>query len=342
MFFAQQTIFRAETDINVIRKPRSSQNSGFTRAHCARKARPVEASRARRIWRELLRNIARPLPFHWTPQETGRMLLKIKKIRQYMSKIYFAIRAPRTKFTPPFPTRSSTIKNKKCKNSLALRISCGRLAPFSAPLIQIPGIVSASIGRSGRDSTREVGYMGLVFLVVIWLITFVSTYFFIAKTWWLPVGASAAAAGIDHHFATTYILDGHCVRGRPGRAGLLCVEISRSRVTAPPARYSHGNNTLEIVWTVLTADTVCRAEFDEQLDLGLRTFPPGRLRRHTGRSHRHAVRLVFPLSRARWQIRWDQAGIHRSFRGRRERRSASTPPTRPPKMTSSPEPCMCR
>ncbi len=36
--------------------------------------------------------------------------------------------------------------------------------------------------------------MGLVLLCVIWLITLASTYFFIAKTWWLPTGASAAAA----------------------------------------------------------------------------------------------------------------------------------------------------
>ena len=50
--------------------------------------------------------------------------------------------------------------------------------------------------------------MGLVLLVVIWLITILSTYFFIAKTWWLPVGASAAAADIDHHFTITYILMG--------------------------------------------------------------------------------------------------------------------------------------
>ena len=39
--------------------------------------------------------------------------------------------------------------------------------------------------------------MGLVLLIIIWLITFVSTYFFIAKTWWLPVGASASAASIE-------------------------------------------------------------------------------------------------------------------------------------------------
>ncbi len=50
--------------------------------------------------------------------------------------------------------------------------------------------------------------MGLVLLIIIWLITFVSTYFFVAKTWWLPVGASSVAASIDHHFATTYLLMG--------------------------------------------------------------------------------------------------------------------------------------
>jgi hypothetical protein len=33
--------------------------------------------------------------------------------------------------------------------------------------------------------------MGLALLVLIWLITLISTYFFVAKTWWLPVGAAA-------------------------------------------------------------------------------------------------------------------------------------------------------
>ena len=48
--------------------------------------------------------------------------------------------------------------------------------------------------------------MGLALLVVIWLITLVSTYFFVAKTWWLPVGASAAAGFIDGQFALTLVL----------------------------------------------------------------------------------------------------------------------------------------
>jgi len=50
--------------------------------------------------------------------------------------------------------------------------------------------------------------MGLALLVIVWLITFLSTYFFIAKTWWLPAGMSAAAPGIDHQFFVTFILMG--------------------------------------------------------------------------------------------------------------------------------------
>src|SRR6266404_368930 len=50
--------------------------------------------------------------------------------------------------------------------------------------------------------------MGLVLLCVIWLITFASTYFFIAKTWWFPHGASASTAALDHQFAVTFILMG--------------------------------------------------------------------------------------------------------------------------------------
>jgi cytochrome c oxidase subunit 2 len=93
--------------------------------------------------------------------------------------------------------------------------------------------------------------MGLVLLVVIWLITFVSTYFFMAKTWWLPAGASAAAAGIDHHFTVTYILMGFVFVAAQVSLGYLVWKYRAERASAK-ADYSHGNMTLEIVWTVLT------------------------------------------------------------------------------------------
>jgi len=93
--------------------------------------------------------------------------------------------------------------------------------------------------------------MGLVLLIVIWLITFVSTYFFMAKTWWLPAGASAAAAGIDHHFTVTYILMGIVFVAAQVSLGYLVWKY-RDGGSSKRAAYSHGNVTLEIVWTVLT------------------------------------------------------------------------------------------
>src|ERR671931_295085 len=94
--------------------------------------------------------------------------------------------------------------------------------------------------------------MGLALLAVIWIITFVSSYFFIAKTWWLPVGASAAAAGIDHQFALTYVLMGIVFVLAQCSLGLFVWQY-RDRGSAAPVSYSHGNTTMEVVWTILTA-----------------------------------------------------------------------------------------
>ena len=50
--------------------------------------------------------------------------------------------------------------------------------------------------------------MGLALMALIWLITLISTYFFVAKTWWLPVGASTATQFIDSQFTLTFIIMG--------------------------------------------------------------------------------------------------------------------------------------
>jgi cytochrome c oxidase subunit 2 len=94
--------------------------------------------------------------------------------------------------------------------------------------------------------------MGLVLLIIIWLITFVSTYFFVAKTWWLPVGASAAAASIDHHFTNSYILMGIVFVAAQVALGYLVWSYRDRGSLSSKATYSHGNTTLEFVWTVLT------------------------------------------------------------------------------------------
>ncbi|HTD45326.1 MAG TPA: cytochrome c oxidase subunit II transmembrane domain-containing protein, partial [Bryobacteraceae bacterium] len=94
--------------------------------------------------------------------------------------------------------------------------------------------------------------MGLALLAIIWLITFFSTYFFVAKTWWLPHGASTAAAFIDNQFALTYVLMGIVFVAAQGALGLFVWQY-RDRKDAKKVEYSHGNTRLEVVWTVLTA-----------------------------------------------------------------------------------------
>ena len=91
--------------------------------------------------------------------------------------------------------------------------------------------------------------MGLALLFVIWLITFASTYFFLAKTWWLPTGASAAAAGIDHHFAVTYVLMGIVFMAAQMILGFFAWRY-RGQGSSSKAHYTHGNNKLEIAWTI--------------------------------------------------------------------------------------------
>ncbi len=88
--------------------------------------------------------------------------------------------------------------------------------------------------------------MGLVLLCVIWLITLASTYFFVAKTWWLPHGASAAAAAIDHQFAITFVIMGSGIFVAAQMA--LGYLVFKYRDGANPGRagYSHGNTRPEI------------------------------------------------------------------------------------------------
>jgi cytochrome c oxidase subunit 2 len=93
--------------------------------------------------------------------------------------------------------------------------------------------------------------MGLALLFVIWLITLASSWFFFSKTWWMPAGASAAAAGIDRQFAITYALMGIVFLAAQLALGLFVWKYrDKERMKA---HYSHGDTGLEMTWTVLTA-----------------------------------------------------------------------------------------
>jgi cytochrome c oxidase subunit 2 len=94
--------------------------------------------------------------------------------------------------------------------------------------------------------------MGLVLLFVIWLITLASTYFFVAKTWWFPHGASAATAAMDQQFTVTFIIMGVIFVAAQLTLGYFVWKY-RDQHAATRSEYSHGNLKLEILWTSLTA-----------------------------------------------------------------------------------------
>jgi cytochrome c oxidase subunit 2 len=93
--------------------------------------------------------------------------------------------------------------------------------------------------------------MGLALLLIIWLITFLSSYFFVAHTWW-PHAISASAPYIDHQWHLTFIAMGVVFIAAQVALGFV-VWRYRDHGDAVKASYSHGNNKLELTWTVLTA-----------------------------------------------------------------------------------------
>src|SRR5439155_16214688 len=93
--------------------------------------------------------------------------------------------------------------------------------------------------------------MGLALLCIIWLITFLSSYYFVARPWW-PHAISASAPYLDHQIHVTLIAMGVVFLAAQVALGLFAWRY-RDRGSQSKATYSHGNTTLEAVWTVLTA-----------------------------------------------------------------------------------------
>ncbi len=93
--------------------------------------------------------------------------------------------------------------------------------------------------------------MGLALLLIIWLITALGSYFFIAKTWWMPAVASVGGISLDHQFTVTFIAMGVVFIAAQVGLGLFVWKY-RDRA-GTHATYSHGNTKLEVLWTALTA-----------------------------------------------------------------------------------------
>jgi cytochrome c oxidase subunit 2 len=85
---------------------------------------------------------------------------------------------------------------------------------------------------------------------VIWALTVVICYCFIAKTWWFPPAISEHGLAYDGQFMRTLIVVGIIFFLAQFALGYVIV---RFRNDGGRASYSHGNNKLETVWTSATA-----------------------------------------------------------------------------------------
>lgn len=85
--------------------------------------------------------------------------------------------------------------------------------------------------------------------ILILLVTIITAAGFITQRWWFPAPINEYASWFDSYFAINLILTGAIFIA----AQLAFVwAILRFRNRGNPVRYSHGNNRLEIFWTIAT------------------------------------------------------------------------------------------
>jgi cytochrome c oxidase subunit 2 len=94
--------------------------------------------------------------------------------------------------------------------------------------------------------------MGRLLGIAIWLITILSVWMFVSGKWWFPPAITEHGPSYDRQFLITIIVVG--ISFVAAQIGLgWAVWKFRATGDAERATYSHGNNRLEVVWTVVTA-----------------------------------------------------------------------------------------
>lgn len=94
--------------------------------------------------------------------------------------------------------------------------------------------------------------MGRALAVFIWVMTLLSVWMFVSGRWWFPAAISEHGPAYDQQFMLTIIIVGIAFVAAQVALGYT---VWRFRDTGGGERaiYSHGNNRMEIIWTVVTA-----------------------------------------------------------------------------------------
>ena len=100
--------------------------------------------------------------------------------------------------------------------------------------------------RKARAGSTTVAGVLALFLVVLTVIT---VYLFVTKTWWFPRAITAFGREVDAQFFRTLVITG-IVFVLSQLA--LAYAIFRFRDRGQKATYTEGNQTMEVLWTVAT------------------------------------------------------------------------------------------
>lgn len=102
--------------------------------------------------------------------------------------------------------------------------------------------------RLGKSDRGSVVTPALLALLIVTLVV-VTVYIFISKLWVAPPPITSFGEEIDHQYDLTLAVTGTVfILSQLG----LAYAIFRFRDRGQRARYTHGNNTMEVVWTTAT------------------------------------------------------------------------------------------
>src|SRR5437588_4442690 len=119
--------------------------------------------------------------------------------------------------------------------------------------------------------------MGRILAIAIWVITGASLWMFLSGRWWFPEAISEHGPRVDSQFLITIIVCGIAFAAAQIGLGWVVWKY-RSSADKQRATYSHGNNRLEVVWTVVTAVVFISLAIMGQrvwASLHLHAAPPG-------------------------------------------------------------------
>ena len=92
--------------------------------------------------------------------------------------------------------------------------------------------------------------VGLSLMVFLFLFTLITLYLFVQKTWRPPDPITSFGREIDQQFLRTFVIVGIVFVLSQLALGWV---VFRYRDTGGRASYSHGNTTMEVLWTLATA-----------------------------------------------------------------------------------------